>query len=99
GDDLVIGNTACDKEMIDKCTCDFRSRTPGKTSRRSWLPTVLIVDTSILGRRESDKKNRGFSITAAVREDHPEIFEMLLKDIASQAACEKALLEASFHGR
>lgn len=42
---------------------------------------------------------RGFSITAAVREDHLEIFENLLKAGASQPACEEALLEASCHGR
>ncbi|GJW27931.1 zinc finger, CCHC-type containing protein [Tanacetum coccineum] len=39
---------------------------------------------------------RGFSITAAVRRDHLEIFEMLLKAGASQTACEEALLEASY---
>ncbi|XP_022883931.1 uncharacterized protein LOC111400767 [Olea europaea var. sylvestris] len=42
---------------------------------------------------------RGFSITAAVREGHLEILEILLKAGASQPACEEALLEASIHGR
>ncbi|KAK9061676.1 hypothetical protein SSX86_018859 [Deinandra increscens subsp. villosa] len=42
---------------------------------------------------------RGFSITAAVREGHFEILEILLKNGASQPACEEALLEASCHGR
>lgn len=38
-------------------------------------------------------------MTAAVREGHVEIFEMLLKAGASQACCEEALLDASCHGR
>ncbi|KAD3641144.1 hypothetical protein E3N88_30368 [Mikania micrantha] len=42
---------------------------------------------------------RGFSMTAAVREGHLEIFEILLKAGASQPSCEEALLEASCHGR
>nr|GEZ88570.1 phosphofructokinase 3 [Tanacetum cinerariifolium] len=37
GDDLVIGNTACDKKMIDKCTCDFRSRTRMVVTRASMF--------------------------------------------------------------
>ncbi|CAI9752589.1 unnamed protein product [Fraxinus pennsylvanica] len=41
---------------------------------------------------------RGFAITAAVREGHLEILEILLKAGASQPACEEALLEASIHG-
>ncbi|KAJ9564174.1 hypothetical protein OSB04_000140 [Centaurea solstitialis] len=42
---------------------------------------------------------RGFSMTAAVREGHVEIFEILIKAGASQPCCEEALLEASCHGR
>lgn len=38
-------------------------------------------------------------MTAAVRENHLEIFETLLKAGASQPACEEALIEASCHGR
>ncbi|RZC74654.1 hypothetical protein C5167_050134 [Papaver somniferum] len=41
---------------------------------------------------------RGFATTAAVREGHLEILEILLKAGASQLACEEALLEASYHG-
>ncbi|KAL3829504.1 hypothetical protein ACJIZ3_018306 [Penstemon smallii] len=41
---------------------------------------------------------RGFATTAAVRESHLEILEILLKAGASQPACEEALLEASSHG-
>nr|XP_043633568.1 putative ankyrin repeat protein RF_0381 [Erigeron canadensis] len=51
------------------------------------------------GADANQKLFRGFSLTAAVREDHFEIFEMLLKAGASQPACEEALLEASCHGR
>lgn len=47
----------------------------------------------------NQKLFRGFSITAAVREGHFEIFEILLKNGVSQPACEEALLEASCHGR
>ncbi|KAJ0580688.1 putative IQ motif, EF-hand binding, ankyrin repeat-containing domain superfamily [Helianthus annuus] len=41
----------------------------------------------------------GFSITAAIREGHIEISEILQKNGASWPACEQALLEASCHGR
>ncbi|KAJ0704376.1 putative ankyrin repeat-containing domain-containing protein [Helianthus annuus] len=47
----------------------------------------------------NQKLFRGFSITAAVREGHFEIAEILLKNGASRSACEEALLEASCHGR
>ncbi|KAL9995950.1 putative ankyrin repeat-containing domain-containing protein [Helianthus debilis subsp. tardiflorus] len=47
----------------------------------------------------NQKLFRGFSMTAAVREGHLEIFEILLKAGASQLSCEEALLEASCHGR
>lgn len=47
----------------------------------------------------NQKLFRGFAPTAAVREGHLEILEILLKAGASQPACEEALLEASRHGR
>ncbi|KAD7478705.1 hypothetical protein E3N88_01841 [Mikania micrantha] len=47
----------------------------------------------------NQKLFRGFPLTAAVREGHFEIFEILLKSGASQQSCEEALLEASYHGR
>ncbi|KAI7730736.1 hypothetical protein M8C21_017481 [Ambrosia artemisiifolia] len=47
----------------------------------------------------NQKLFRGFSTTAAVREGHLEIFEILLKAGACQLCCEEALLEASCHGR
>lgn len=46
----------------------------------------------------NQKLFRGFATTAAVREGHREILEILLKAGASQPACEEALLEASNHG-
>ncbi|XP_004310202.1 PREDICTED: ankyrin-1-like [Fragaria vesca subsp. vesca] len=42
---------------------------------------------------------RGYATTAAVREGHTEILEVLLNAGASQKACEEALLEASYLGR
>ncbi|KAL2335204.1 hypothetical protein Fmac_016417 [Flemingia macrophylla] len=47
----------------------------------------------------NQKLFRGFATTAAVREGHFNILEILLKAGASQPACEEALLEASFHGQ
>lgn len=52
-----------------------------------------------VGADVNQKLFRGFAITAAVREGHREILEILLKAGASQPACEEALLEAGFHGR
>lgn len=46
----------------------------------------------------NQKLFRGFSTTAAAREGHQEILEVLLKAGASQLACEETLLEASCHG-
>ncbi|KAK4775113.1 hypothetical protein SAY86_010048 [Trapa natans] len=42
---------------------------------------------------------KGFATTAAVREGHLEILEILLKAGASQSSCEEALLEACNHGK
>ncbi|TKY46407.1 Ankyrin-3 protein [Spatholobus suberectus] len=47
----------------------------------------------------NQKLFRGFATTAAVREGHFYILEILLKAGASQPACEEALLEASCHGQ
>ncbi|KAF7129356.1 hypothetical protein RHSIM_Rhsim10G0008700 [Rhododendron simsii] len=51
-----------------------------------------------IGADVNQKLFRGFATTAAVREGHREILEILLKAGASQPACEEALLEASYHG-
>ncbi|CAL5339110.1 unnamed protein product [Camellia sinensis] len=52
-----------------------------------------------IGADVNQKLFRGFATTAAVREGHLEILEILVKAGASQPACEEALLEASYHGR
>lgn len=47
----------------------------------------------------NQKLFRGYATTAAVREGHLDILEILLKAGASQEACEEALLEASYLGQ
>ena len=47
----------------------------------------------------NQKLFRGFALTAAAREGHADVAELLLKSGASQPGCEEALLEASCHGR
>ncbi|OIV90116.1 hypothetical protein TanjilG_01570 [Lupinus angustifolius] len=51
-----------------------------------------------VGADVNQKLFRGFATTAAVREGHLDILQILLKAGASQAACEEALSEASCHG-
>ncbi|KAF8390612.1 hypothetical protein HHK36_025139 [Tetracentron sinense] len=59
----------------------------------------LVRKLLSVGADVNQKLFRGFATTAAVREGHLEILEILLKAGASQPACEEALLEASCHGR
>ncbi|CAN1273303.1 ANK3 [Linum perenne] len=59
----------------------------------------LVKELLSIGADVNQKLFRGFATTAAVREGHLEILEILLKAGASQPACEEALLEASCHGR
>ncbi|PON95314.1 Transmembrane protein [Trema orientale] len=59
----------------------------------------LVRKLLSVGADINQKLFRGFATTAAVREGHLEILEILLKAGASQPACEEALLEASCHGR
>ncbi|CAN1725345.1 ANK3 [Linum perenne] len=59
----------------------------------------LVRELLSIGADVNQKLFRGFATTAAVREGHLEILEILLKAGASQPACEEALLEASCHGR
>lgn len=47
----------------------------------------------------NQKLFRGYATTAAVREDHLKILQVLISSGASQQACEEALLEASYLGR
>ncbi|XAR51979.1 hypothetical protein NMG60_11006801 [Bertholletia excelsa] len=60
---------------------------------------TLVKKLLGIGADVNQKLFRGFATTAAVREGHLEILEILLKAGASQPACEEALLEASYHGR
>ncbi|KAF3435204.1 hypothetical protein FNV43_RR22291 [Rhamnella rubrinervis] len=60
---------------------------------------ALVKKLLSVGADVNQKLFRGFATTAAVREGHQEILEILLKAGASQPACEEALLEASCHGR
>ncbi|XP_060958069.1 uncharacterized protein LOC115701364 [Cannabis sativa] len=59
----------------------------------------LVKNLLSIGADVNQKLFRGFATTAAVREGHLEILEILLKAGASQPACEEALLETSCHGR
>ncbi|XP_061343754.1 uncharacterized protein LOC133289773 [Gastrolobium bilobum] len=59
----------------------------------------LVRKLLIVGADVNQKLFRGFATTAAVREGHLNILEILLKAGASQPACEEALLEASYHGQ
>ena len=47
----------------------------------------------------NQKLFRGYATTAAAREGHARILEVLISCGASQPACEEALLEASYFGR
>ncbi|CAL5325396.1 unnamed protein product [Camellia sinensis] len=60
---------------------------------------TLVRKLLSIGADVNQKLFRGFATTAAVREGHLEILEILVKAGASQPACEEALLEASYHGR
>ncbi|KAF3788566.1 Ankyrin-3 [Nymphaea thermarum] len=60
---------------------------------------TLVRKLLIVGADVNQKVFRGFASTAAAREGHTEILEILLKTGASQPACEEALLEACSHGR
>ncbi|KAI8032430.1 Ankyrin-2 [Camellia lanceoleosa] len=60
---------------------------------------TLVRKLLSIGADVNQKLFRGFAATAAVREGHLEILEILVKAGASQPACEEALLEASYHGR
>ncbi|CAA2954015.1 Hypothetical predicted protein [Olea europaea subsp. europaea] len=61
----------------------------------------VALETKLLsvGADVSQQLFKGFATTEAVRDGHLEILEILVKDGASQPACEEALLEASFHGQ
>ncbi|KAL5537636.1 hypothetical protein UlMin_045634 [Ulmus minor] len=52
-----------------------------------------------IGGNVNEKVFRGYATTASVREGHLQMLEVLINSGASQAACEEALLEASYLGR
>ncbi|KAK7395891.1 hypothetical protein VNO78_16471 [Psophocarpus tetragonolobus] len=60
---------------------------------------TLVRKLLSVGADVNQKLFRGFATTAAVREGHYSILEILVKAGASQPACEEALLEASCHGQ
>ncbi|XP_031120353.1 uncharacterized protein LOC116023492 [Ipomoea triloba] len=59
---------------------------------------ALVRKLLSIGADVNQKLFRGYSTSIAVRENHLEILEMLLKAGASQQVCEGALLEASCYG-
>ncbi|GFY91541.1 hypothetical protein Acr_07g0017370 [Actinidia rufa] len=58
----------------------------------------LFLNLSV-GANVNQKLFRGYATTAAVREGHIEILEILVNGGATQPACEEALLEASYVGQ
>ncbi|KAM7487164.1 hypothetical protein LguiB_024648 [Lonicera macranthoides] len=60
---------------------------------------ILVRKLLSAGANVNQKLFRGYATTAAVREGHLEILEILLKGGAAQPACEEALLEASYLGQ
>ncbi|XP_050235032.1 uncharacterized protein LOC126683225 [Mercurialis annua] len=60
---------------------------------------ALVKKLLSAGADVNQKLFRGFATTAAVREGHLKILEILIKAGAFQPACEEALVEASCHGQ
>ncbi|OWM76195.1 serine/threonine-protein phosphatase 6 regulatory ankyrin repeat subunit C-like [Punica granatum] len=60
---------------------------------------TLVRKLLSAGASVNQKLFRGYAITAAVREGHVEIVEVLINAGACQKACEEALLEASYVGK
>ncbi|CAI9779387.1 unnamed protein product [Fraxinus pennsylvanica] len=60
---------------------------------------TLVKKLLDVGANVNQKLFRGYATTAAVREGHIEVLEMLLNAGAGQAAFEESLLEASYLGR
>ncbi|XP_028771972.1 ankyrin-3-like [Neltuma alba] len=56
---------------------------------------ILLRKLLNVGGDVNERLFRGYAITAAVREGHREVVEILINAGASQAACEEALMEAS----
>ncbi|GFY88152.1 hypothetical protein Acr_06g0000920 [Actinidia rufa] len=60
---------------------------------------TLVRKLLSVGANVNQKLFRGYAMTAAVREGHIEILEILVNSGATQPACEEALLEASYVGQ
>ncbi|XP_050204694.1 uncharacterized protein LOC126654765 [Mercurialis annua] len=60
---------------------------------------TLVRKLLSVGANVNQKLFRGYATTAAVREGHLDVLEVLVKSGASQEACEEALLEASYFGQ
>ncbi|KAF9673681.1 hypothetical protein SADUNF_Sadunf10G0049500 [Salix dunnii] len=60
---------------------------------------TLVRKLLSLGANVNQKLFRGYATTAAIREGHLDILDVLVKTGASQEACEEALLEASYLGQ
>ncbi|KAH7515526.1 uncharacterized protein LOC107428353 isoform X2 [Ziziphus jujuba] len=60
---------------------------------------ALVRKLLSVGANVNQKLFRGYATTAAVREDHLKILQVLISSGAYQEACEEALLEASYLGR
>ncbi|KAL7171693.1 hypothetical protein ACSBR2_036364 [Camellia fascicularis] len=60
---------------------------------------TLLRKLLSVGANVNQKLFRGYAMTAAVRESHIEILEILVNGGATQPACEEALLEASYVGQ
>lgn len=60
---------------------------------------TLVRKLLSVGANVNQKLFRGYATTAAVREDHLEILDVLIKAGACQEACEEALLETSYLGQ
>lgn len=60
---------------------------------------ILVRKLLSLGADVNKKLFRGYATTAAVREGHLEVLEVLVKAGVCQIACEEGLVEASYVGR
>ncbi|CAK7327395.1 unnamed protein product [Dovyalis caffra] len=60
---------------------------------------TLVRKLLSIGANVNQKLFRGYATTAAIREGHLDILDILVKSGASQEACEEALLEASYLGQ
>ncbi|XP_034914514.1 uncharacterized protein [Populus alba] len=60
---------------------------------------TLVRKLLSLGANVNQKLFRGYATTAAIREGHLDVLDILVKSGAFQEACEEALLEASYLGQ